>query len=158
MRAWTLILGLPLFACGGGDANIGANDSGNPQEDGSNGGADTGTQPDGSMMQNDSGRNDDSGNPGNDSGMQNDGGTSLDSGTCVPKVFTFGCLNQQCQLGEGQYCSMLQQGGCTVIPAACKCDYTCKCLLANTPKNACGGMIVPKCNVGGSGQLNFTCN
>jgi hypothetical protein len=157
MRAWTLILGLPLFACGGGDANIGANDSGNPQEDGSNGGADTG-QPDGSMPS-DSGPQDDSGDPnGNDSGTQKDGGTALDSGTCVPKVFTFGCLNQQCQLGEGQYCANIQQGGCTVIPPACKCDYTCKCLLANVSKGVCGGMIVPKCNIGGSGQLNLTCN
>jgi len=146
-------VGFLLAACGGTDVSIGMNDSGIPGDDGSVG-------QDGSMTGQDSGSGMDSGrdsDPGMDSGPNpgSDGGTITDGG-CVPKVFQFGCGQNLCVGGQKQYCSAYPST-CTNIPQACTCDYSCKCLLANI-QNPCTNMILVKCSVGQSGQLQLSCN
>jgi hypothetical protein len=149
------VVAVLAVACSGNDVSIGANDSGNPEQqdgamssmDGSNGGQDTG-------VPGDSGRQDDTG-VGKDSGTGQDSGITPDGG-CMPKTFNFQCGQGSCQGGETQYCSPYPQT-CTSIPQACQCNYTCQCLLANI-KNPCLQMIMPKCMVGGTGALYLSCN
>lgn len=146
-------LGLCVAACSGNDISIGNNDSGgNPGNDSSTGqdggdGQDTGTGMD-------SGQGQDSGDPG-DSGGQ-DSGIVLDSGPdgCTAKVFQFQCGNGLCSGGELEYCSPYPHA-CKMMPLACKCNYTCACLLQNAPPCIQGSL---KCSGGNGNALYLTCN
>ena len=140
-------VGFVLVACSGGDISIGMNDSGgpDPSTDAATGGQD------GSSGQ-------DSGNPTMDSGTGKDSAGNPDAGTdagmCMPKIFNFYCANNLCNGGQTQYCSPQTIQHCVGTPVACKCNYTCNCLLANVPP--CNqGML--NCSVGQLGELILKC-